>query len=229
MNCEEFAMAGLDLRAGDDGPAQRAALEHLRECPRCAALHENWQALRADLQAVGAESRDESAPARVEMRLRQEFRSIHKTEKSRRTVMIAGWALAAAALVAAAISWIDWRQDASRNVTGRNVPAVAKPAKDNAASDGATVRAGGPELGEIVTASNDASAFAVLPGAMPGWSGDDAVVRVQMQRSALSSLGLTVNEERASDWIQVDLLVGDDGQPQAVRLPQSTSQVASAH
>jgi len=30
-----------------------------------------------------------------------------------------------------------------------------------------------------------------------------------------------VNEERASEWIQVDLLVGTDGLPQAVRLPQN--------
>jgi hypothetical protein len=42
-----------------------------------------------------------------------------------------------------------------------------------------------------------------------------------MQRGALSALGLPVNEERGGDWIQVDLLVGQDGQPKAVRLPQS--------
>jgi hypothetical protein len=52
---------------------------------------------------------------------------------------------------------------------------------------------------------------------------DAAVVRVQLQRGALGALGLTVNEERATDWIQVDLLIGDDGQPQAVRFPQSTN------
>jgi hypothetical protein len=44
-----------------------------------------------------------------------------------------------------------------------------------------------------------------------------------MQRGVLGSLGLTVSEDRATDWIQVDLLVGDDGQPQAVRLPQSAN------
>jgi hypothetical protein len=45
-----------------------------------------------------------------------------------------------------------------------------------------------------------------------------------MQRGGLSSLGLPVDEERASDWIQVDLLVGDDGAPEAVRLHQDTTQ-----
>jgi hypothetical protein len=41
-----------------------------------------------------------------------------------------------------------------------------------------------------------------------------------MQRGALSAFGLPVDEERVSDWIQVDLLVGQDGMPKAVRLPE---------
>jgi hypothetical protein len=39
-----------------------------------------------------------------------------------------------------------------------------------------------------------------------------------MQRGALSALGFSVNEDRAAEWIQVDLLVGNDGLPQGVRL-----------
>ena len=80
----------------------------------------------------------------------------------------------------------------------------------------------GPELGETIVASNDAGEFTLLPGSLPGMLGDATVVRVQMQRGALGALGLTVNEERAADLIQVDLLVGDDGQPQALRLAQTT-------
>jgi hypothetical protein len=48
-----------------------------------------------------------------------------------------------------------------------------------------------------------------------------------MQRAALQALGLTVNEEQAGDWIQVDLLVGDDGLPQAVRLPQTATETTN--
>jgi hypothetical protein len=77
------------------------------------------------------------------------------------------------------------------------------------------------ELGDVVVAANSGD-FAILPGSIPPSLGDATVVRVQMQRSALSALGLTVNEEHGADWIQVDLLVGDEGLPQAVRLPQST-------
>ncbi len=44
------------------------------------------------------------------------------------------------------------------------------------------------------------------------------ILHVRMQRGALESFGLPVNEERAGEWIQVDLLVGNDGLPEAVRL-----------
>jgi hypothetical protein len=63
--------------------------------------------------------------------------------------------------------------------------------------------------------------FTMLPGSLPQETDDAAIVRVRMQRGALSSFGLPVNEERLSDWIQVDLLVGQDGQPKAVRFPDS--------
>ena len=217
MTCEEFELAGLDLEGlQQDDPAHRAAREHFRSCPRCAALHENWQKLRGDLRAVGVETQDAVAPSRVEMRLRQEFRTRHKTVKARRAAVYAGWALAAAAVVVAALSWVNWRH---QNDKGIMLSAVNS-------GQGVSMKKtipGGPEIGETIVASNDAGEFTLLPGSLPGTLGDVTVVRVQMQRGALSALGLTVNEERAGDLIQVDLLVGDDGQPQALRLPQSTN------
>ena len=216
MTCEEFELAGLDLETiqGDD-PAHSTAREHLRSCPRCAALQENWQTLRADLHAVGAETQEAEAPARVEMRLRQEFRTRHRTVKARRAAVYAGWTLAAAAVVLAAVSWVNWRHE---NRRGSTLSAVNSAQNLNITK---TIPAG-PELGETIIASNDAGEFTLLPGSLPGMLGDATVVRVQMQRGALGALGLTVNEERAADLIQVDLLVGDDGQPQALRLAQTT-------
>jgi hypothetical protein len=216
MTCEEFELAGLDLGSlRQDDPAHKAARGHLRSCPRCAALHENWQTLRADLHAVGGETQDAEAPSRVEMRLRQEFRTRHKTMKAQRAAVYAGWTMAAAAVVLAAVSWVNWRH---ANAKGSTASAVnsAQGIKMNQ-----TLPAG-PELGETIVAANDAGEFTLLPGSFPGMLEDATVVRVQMQRGALSALGLTVNEERAADLIQVDLLVGDDGQPKALRLPQTT-------
>lgn len=44
------------------------------------------------------------------------------------------------------------------------------------------------------------------------------VVRVQLSRSALRSLGLPLNIERADGLIKADLVVGDDGVARAIRL-----------
>ncbi len=220
MTCEEFQLAALDLDSpGSNGPTQLAAREHLCECPSCAALQRNWQDLRSDLQALGAEDRELQAPARVEMRLRQEFRTKHQTLKGRRNAVITAWALAAAAALMATIGWINWSHQKNGAVAQQQPPSQLLPLSSG--GNAKTVAPAGPELGEILLASNNSEDFTLLPGTMPGFLGDATVVHVQMQRGTLGALGLTVNEEHAADWIQVDLLVGDDGQPQAVRLPQS--------
>jgi hypothetical protein len=221
MTCEEFAMAGLELRASaDNGPLQQAAREHFRDCPHCAALHENWQALRDHLHALGVESRDAEPASRVEMRLLQEFRTKHRTMRTQSTAAVAAWALAAAAVLLGTVSWINWRrQEATTAARSHGLVKATGTAQSNANPPSVT----GPaamELGDVVVAANSGD-FAILPGSIPPSLGDATVVRVQMQRSALAALGLTVNEEHGADWIQVDLLVGDDGLPQAVRLAQS--------
>jgi hypothetical protein len=65
---------------------------------------------------------------------------------------------------------------------------------------------------------DDGGEFTLLPGSVPADAEDAAIWRVRMQRGALSALGFPVNEDRAGEWIQVDLLVGNDGLPQGVRL-----------
>jgi hypothetical protein len=73
---------------------------------------------------------------------------------------------------------------------------------------------------ETLVADNELRGFTFLPGAFFVDTEEAAILRVRMQRGALGALGLPVNEERASEWIQVDLLVGGDGLPEAVRLAQ---------
>lgn len=213
MTCEEFAMASLDLDSSPaDGPLWLAAREHLRVCAHCAAFDQNWQTLHADLRLLGSETRQAQAPARVEMRLRQEFRATHTTSKTRRATVAAAWALAAAAVLVAAVSLVHWREQQPRFANSRR---LWQP------SEGAVVS--GAQLEETVVASRDSGEFTLLPGSLPSPTADATVVHVEMQRAALGALGLTVNEEHAGDWIQVDLLVGDDGLPQAVRLPQGAN------
>ena len=210
MNCEEFANLDPDLDAAAASPELIAAREHLRSCAVCAAFHESSVRLRAELHELGLATSEASTPSRVEMRLRQEFRTRHKTEKSHGRAVVAGWLLAAATLVLVASSLFFWRHPGPDVAT---LPHPAKPALTLAV-------ASGPELGGTLVAENDDEEFALIPGAMPGLQEETSVVRVQMPRGSLSALGLTVNEEHAGDIVEVDLLLGADGQPQAYRLPQ---------
>jgi|SRR5215472_12429920 len=213
MNCEEFANLDPDLEALTQGGEHDAAREHVRNCPACAALYESSQRLRAELRDLGSATAQATAPSRVEMRLRQEFRTRHTTEKNRGRAIVAGWLLAAATIVLVGGSLFVWR--GAKNQVAHNEPATAPEAAEAAAS--------GPELGGTLIAENDGEEFALIPGALPGLQDETTVVRVQMQRGALSALGLTVNEEHANDLVEVDLLLGADGQPQAYRLPQEAN------
>jgi hypothetical protein len=168
------------------------------------------------------------------MRLRQEFRTRHHTVNARRTALITGWALAAAAVLVGAVSWITWHKSRTENAAALQRPSpqsasassASKPDRVTPGSEtpvrngqarrhaGAVKNAGT----EALVADNGWSGFTLLPGVLPVDTDYGEILRVRMQRGALESFGLPVNEERAGEWIQVDLLVGNDGLPEAVRL-----------
>jgi hypothetical protein len=216
MKCEEFEAISLErggLRMSElDAALRAAAAEHAAECPDCAALQESWQETRVALQLLRETTQDARTPQRVEMRLRQEFSMRHRTAKARFAAVFAAWALAAATVVIAGMSWWNWRlaQTSREHVSAADT--VKTPTAVATAADT-------PEETTLV-AGNEFGGFTPLPDSLPQEMDDSAIVRVRMQRGALGALGLPVNEERVSDWIQVDLLVGEDGLPKAVRLPQ---------
>jgi len=221
MKCEQFERIGLErsgLRMSElDVALQHAAAEHAAQCPSCAALQESWQEARTALQVLRETTRDAETPRRVEMRLRQEFGMRHRRARARSAAMLAAWALAAAAVLVAGVSWWNWKLADTQRVDVSS----ANAAKTNAIAIAPVPQ--GPDASEEATlvADNEGGDFTLLPGSLPQDADDAAIVRVGMQRGALSALGLPVNEERVSDWIQVDLLVGQDGLPKAVRLPQT--------
>src|SRR5580704_9711970 len=218
MNCEQVEAIVLDLdRDGAADSLERAAaLAHLSHCPRCAALQESWEAAREELRLLGEETLEARAPARVEMRLRQEFRTRHRTMVVRRGAVVAAWVLAAAAVLVGAVSSWNWQQARHREVAnqklgGQDVMTGSGPAGQSQASSNSS--------GGLSTA-DDSGDFTPLPGTTLDETEEAAILHVRMQRSSLGALGLPVNEERAGEWIQVDLLVGNDGLPEAVRLAQ---------
>src|SRR5260370_5594343 len=143
MTCEEFEAIGLerpDTRPARDA-ARAEAAAHANGCSRCAALQESWQEARAGLQALRAVTRDAQASQRVEMRLRQEFRTTHRTRRMRSAAVFAAWALAAAALLLGAVSWWNWGLVQSRPA-GTAAGTIVKPRAS-------TPRRVGGEAGEV--------------------------------------------------------------------------------
>ena len=130
MTCEEFEAIGLDAeRDASLSEVERvAAREHAGACSRCAALQDSWHAAGVELRAFAEDTAMAQAPARVEMRLRQEFRTQHVTLKVRRTAVIAAWALAAAAVLVGAVSWRNWRKGGPEEAANhlKSTPSAAR-------------------------------------------------------------------------------------------------------
>ncbi|HKV24311.1 MAG TPA: hypothetical protein VJN93_06940 [Candidatus Acidoferrum sp.] len=219
VTCEQAEAIVLDLgRDNSVGESERAAaLAHLGHCPRCAALLESWQAAKEELRLLAEGTAEAATPARVEMRLRQEFRTKHRTFAVRRGAIVAAWALAAAAILAVGWSWRNWERTRAVETAKQDVAKVVRtetvnpPGEKNSTDETLSADASSPD---------DLADFTPLPGASPDVAEQASILRVRMQRGSLSALGLPVNEQNAGDWIQVDLLVGTDGLPEAVRLAQ---------
>src|SRR6266705_4522840 len=109
MTCDEFEAMGWDAQSNASlTDAQRgAAAEHAVLCTRCAVLRNSWEATRLELRALAQLTTAAEAPARVEMRLRQQFRTHYRAPKGRRTAVVTAWALAAAAVLVGAASWVN--------------------------------------------------------------------------------------------------------------------------
>ena len=213
MSCEEFERFGLDLDRPDAQPEEAAlAAEHARHCPDCSALLASWREVKADLRLLGESTIRESAPTRVEMRLKQELRTRRESRVPARTFAIASWALPAVAVLAVALGWMHWRSGVASTADHQAVPVTAAAEDSSANSDDAV----------LLAADYDSTAFTQLPDSMPSASSDQSVVQVRLQRGALMQFGVPVEPEQVSDWVDVDFLVGEDGQPVAVRLHQDT-------
>jgi len=214
MTCNEFEETGLNAeRDASLTEAQRAAAaSHATSCSRCAALRDSWEATRLELRSLAEATATLDAPARVEMRLRRQFRTqYHAPKVRRRTAVVAAWGLGAAAGLVGAMSWVKWHSNHENNVALKaNEPASNQGSPGQNAADDS----------QILVADNELNDFTLLPGVLPAETDGSAILSVRLQRGALGALGLPVNEDRASEWIQVDLLVGNDGLPQAVRLPE---------
>ncbi len=223
MDCAQFEEIVHDLeRPGTEGFALRdSALEHAESCSNCARLMTDAESLDAALREIARREAGKQASPRVGTVLIEEFRR-QRIASSRRRVQrqIAGLGTAAAVLLALGFS-LHRRSTASPNVApvtdvaGKTssspvISPVAAPTNSQAQDQASESTADDSEY---------ATAFVPLPYADDPTAVDGGtVVRVILSRPALASLGVPVTDPGATDQIPADLLLSEDGSPQAIRL-----------
>jgi hypothetical protein len=193
MTCHEFWSRMPELEAGGQ------ALEHVRECPGCAALLERQRSLAVGLGRAASQRHELEAPDYLEQRLVEAFRANLAAPQQAPPAphMWASWPaqLAAAAAVMVLAVVLLWQRPAQR----------AQPAP-------------GPETAAAAELDAD---FTPLPYAGEAGSTEDAdVIRVEMPRSALIALGVPVGDDETGEPVEAEVLLGMGGAPQAVRILQ---------
>jgi len=188
MNCEEYWGETAGQEPGEPWAA------HLARCPACAARWAADGSVAEGLRALAADTKNVSAPARVEANLVRAYRQRYGQPVSPSLGIHRWWAAAAAVLLAAAALWTGVRQP--RRVSPGAMPAVATAA----------------------AAEEDEAGFIPLPNAAGGLDDDDVdLVRVELPRSAVTALGAGPGDDSDAGTVEAEVLLGPDGMARAVR------------
>ncbi len=203
MTCQEFWDSMPEL--APDGAPELG--EHLRGCPACVAVLARQRQVAAGLRGLAAESRRVQAPARLEGRLMAAFRGEGgMTEiplRARWWSPVAAWVAAAALITAAALLSLRSREAQPLPATAPQMAAV-----DWTFGLAIEDAGGGTEEGEFIALPN---AEQLPPPAQVN------MVRVELPRSAMISLGYDVKAEEAGEMVEADIVLGSDGLARAVR------------
>jgi hypothetical protein len=208
MDCVQFREIYHDLdRPGTPGFRFRErALAHAETCAGCGVLDFAFRNLTQ--HNAGRE-----APPRIEAALLREFQA-SRLAGSRRRVhgQLAALGAAAAILLALGLG-------VQHRITSR--PGSAAPQATNIApapTTDASAKGQNPSTSEL-DEDEYAGKFVPVPYADdPAALEGGAIVRVTLPRSALRSFGLPVTESDGTERVFADLLVSEDGTPQAIRL-----------
>jgi len=235
MDCARFEEIVHDLdRLDACAPDLRErALTHAESCGHCAELMTQSESLDFALRALAAQHFESHAPARLETALIQDFRRRKETAARRATHRYTALLAAAAALLLLLSGSVYERWRAAHRATAPVVSnQLQAPAFTGTAAKGIAAQTSQGTLNarqsaasnEYANNSEDAAAFVTLPYADdPAVAENGAVIRVVLTPSALASLGLPVTGIDSGESVPADLLVSEDGTPQAVRFVSQAS------
>ena len=215
MNCFQFGGLVHDLgrnkRLGAEVRAE--ALAHAESCVPCGRMREEVERLDAALKSLATEQSVERAQGRVEAALVAEFLAVRNGAASakRRSAL---WQAAAVAAVVTLLATAGWTLRHFAHGAAGTLPAT-----DVSRSVGGHA--------DTVTAENENDdRFVRLPFAGDGKAvEDDAILRAELPGSALASLGFPVGDVNGTEMVPVELMVGEDGTPEAIRIvPQEVEE-----
>jgi len=244
MDCAEFCDVLHELdRPGTRGAAEfESAMTHAEGCGDCAVLLVEEESLDFALQRIASETARMPGAGRVEAALLKEFRRVEPEPVAVQARRRVRWQIAALAVAAVLLLMVgtfvyqrnfaagpnahltNLASNASSSATDAKAPeantaAPVAGAAENLAdqnsdvSDSAVAGTGDGELTEYAT-DYVPLPYADDPAALEGGS----VVRVTMARSALESYGLPAEAMGTGERVTADMIVSQDGTPQAIRL-----------
>jgi hypothetical protein len=234
MDCVQFKEIYQELdRPGTSGFRFRErALAHAESCAGCGALLTDGEALDFALQNLAQQSRAAGPSPRVEAALLREFQRLKQVGQRQRIYRQLAILSTAAAILLALGLGVHYRivsqarntppQVASTAVT----PAAERPVTSTTPALPNSAKAASAANTQSKTASVNspddneyAEEFVPLPYADdPAALEGGAIVRVTLPRSALASFGLPITESDGTDRVAADLVLSQDGTPQAIRL-----------
>jgi hypothetical protein len=247
MNCQDFEITILSMARGQllEAPARRQALAHIAQCPACADVLAEQQALTAAVRATTKSLRDEGASTQIELALRAAFRKqmgaapalsyggnapIHMRQWPKRILFAVAAALLIALLAGTIWRW-SFADQKQKTATVQPTPSAPKkneklPERFPPAPEPETVRhiagerrrARLPVQRSITSSAEVTTEFIALANEgelVPLESGQ--VLRVELPTSTLISMGIPITAEDVSKPVLADLLVGQDGMARAIR------------
>jgi hypothetical protein len=181
------------------------------------------ESLDFSLRALAGRATDWQAPSRVGTALMAEYRRERAAAYRRRM----RWQIAALATAAAFLLVLGFslrHRAPAGNIAPTTDTSASSPSRSIAAPEVLADLQQGQPVEIDLNDSEYAADFVPLPYADDPTAADGgAVVRVVLSRSALASLGLPVANLGAKDRIPADIVLSEDGSPQAIRLVSESS------
>jgi hypothetical protein len=209
MTCREFEGDIVELARGSEAGAEAAERlrAHLDRCAGCAARLEGERQLTAALKAMAGAEPTSTRAAAIEAELLAAFagqqaaatRQAPAPRTRSITPAVRAWLAAAAVLVLAVAAWQGIARWPSAEDTAARVE-------------------GAPEARPVPAGGGQALQFVALPTAigLPALESGH-IVRVELPAADLPAYGFDVTPQPAAGAVQADVLVGQDGQPRAIR------------